>query len=156
MERLWRGERDGRHGGQRAADRRRRGRAGGYANEGDQHVTETEIRAYLERGALKHPNSAVTGLALLVDGEDVDIRYELAPVRSIASVASRGISWERWIAGTMRKPPRNPTASSTAFVVTTAHRVRERLLTLHCKIFRALPGCDREAAARFVYCIHAI
>ena len=52
----------------------------GYANEGDQHVTETEIRAYLERGALKHPNSAVTGLALLVDGEDVDIRYELAPV----------------------------------------------------------------------------
>ena len=40
----------------------------GYANEGDQHVTETEIRAYLERGALK------------VDGEDVDIRYELAPV----------------------------------------------------------------------------
>ena len=39
----------------------------GYANEGDQHVTETE-------------NSAVTGLALLVDGEDVDIRYELAPV----------------------------------------------------------------------------
>ena len=52
----------------------------GYANEGDQHVTETEIRAYHERGALKHPNSAVTGLALLVDGEDVDIRYELAPV----------------------------------------------------------------------------
>ena len=92
----------------------------GYANEGDQHVTETEIRAYLERGALKHPNSAVTGLALLVDGEDVDIRYERR-CRSIASVASRGISWERWIAGTMRKPPRNPTASSTAFVVTTAH-----------------------------------
>lgn len=93
----------------------------GYANEGDQHVTETEIRAYIERGALKHPNSAVTGLALLVDGEDVDIRYDLARCRSIASVASRGISWERWIAGTMRKPPRNPTASSTAFVVTTAH-----------------------------------
>ena len=52
----------------------------GYANEGDQHVPETESRAYLERGALKHPNSAVTGLALLVDGEDVDIRYDLAPV----------------------------------------------------------------------------
>ena len=51
-----------------------------YANAGDQHGTETELRAYLERGALKHPNSAVTGLALLVDGEDVDIRYELAPV----------------------------------------------------------------------------
>ena len=93
----------------------------GYANEGDQHVTETEIRAYLERGALKHPNSAVTGLALLVDGEDVDIRYELAPVPFDRIRRITGISWERWIAGTMRKPPRNPTASSTAFVVTTAH-----------------------------------
>lgn len=52
----------------------------GYTNENDQHVTEAEIRAYLERGALQHPNTAVTGLALLVDGEDVGIRYELAPV----------------------------------------------------------------------------
>lgn len=52
----------------------------GYTNESDQQVTEAEIRAYLERGALQHPNSAVTGLALLVDGEDVGIRYELAPV----------------------------------------------------------------------------
>ena len=52
----------------------------GYTHEDDPHVTEEEIRAYLERGALKHPNSAVTGLALLVDGEDVGIRYELAAV----------------------------------------------------------------------------
>lgn len=52
----------------------------GYANESDMRVTEEEIRAYLDRGALQHPNSAVTGLSLLVDGEDVDIRYELAPV----------------------------------------------------------------------------
>ena len=52
----------------------------GYASEGDQRVTEAEIRAYIERGALKHVNSAVTGLALLVDGENVDIRYDLAPV----------------------------------------------------------------------------
>ena len=89
----------------------------GYANEGDQHVTETEIRAYLERGALKHPNSAVTGLALLVDGEDVDIRYELAPVPFDRIRRITG-----YLVGTMdRKPPRNPTASSTAFVVTTAH-----------------------------------
>lgn len=51
-----------------------------YANDGDQRVTEREIRAYLERGALQHPNSAVTGLSLMVDGEDVGIRYELAPV----------------------------------------------------------------------------
>ena len=52
----------------------------GYASEGDQRVTEAEIRSYIERGALKHVNSAVTGLALLVDGENVDIRYDLAPV----------------------------------------------------------------------------
>ncbi|RDB67587.1 anaerobic ribonucleoside-triphosphate reductase [Eggerthella sinensis] len=52
----------------------------GYTNENDMHVNEDEIRAYLKRGALQHPNSAVTGLALLVDGEDVGIRYELAPV----------------------------------------------------------------------------
>ena len=52
----------------------------GYAGEGDQRVTEAEIRAYIERGALKHVNSAVTGLVLLVDGENVDIRYDLAPV----------------------------------------------------------------------------
>ena len=44
------------------------------------YVTEAEIRAYIERGALKHVNSAVTGLVLLVDGENVDIRYDLAPV----------------------------------------------------------------------------
>lgn len=52
----------------------------GYASEGDQRVTEAEIRAYIERGSLKHVNSAVTGLVLLVDGENVDIRYDLAPV----------------------------------------------------------------------------
>ena len=88
----------------------------GYASEGDQRVTEAEIRAYIERGALKHPNSAVTGLALLVDGEDVDIRYELAPVPFDRIRRITG-----YLVGTMRKPPRNPTASSTAFVVTTAH-----------------------------------
>ena len=75
----------------------------------------------LERGALKHPNSAVTGLALLVDGEDVDIRYELAPVPFDRIRRITG-----YLVGTMdrwndAKPPRNPTASSTAFVVTTAH-----------------------------------
>ena len=52
----------------------------GYVSEDDQRVTEAEIRAYLKRGALQHPNSAVTGLVLLVDGDDVGIRYELAPV----------------------------------------------------------------------------
>ena len=52
----------------------------GYTNGNDMRVSEDEVRAYLKRGALQHPNSAVTGLALLVDGEDVGIRYELAPV----------------------------------------------------------------------------
>mgnify|MGYP000096270666 CR=1 FL=1 len=93
----------------------------GYASEGDQRVTEAEIRAYIERGALKHPNSAVTGLALLVDGEDVDIRYDLAPVPFDRIRRITG-----YLVGTMdrwndAKTPRNPTASSTAFVVTTAH-----------------------------------
>ena len=54
----------------------------GYASEGDQRVTEAEIRAYIERGALKHVNSAVTGLVLLVDGENVDIRSGHGAVRS--------------------------------------------------------------------------
>lgn len=52
----------------------------GYANEGDQRVSEAEVRAYIDRGNCQHPNSSVTGLALLVDGEDVGIRYDLAPV----------------------------------------------------------------------------
>lgn len=52
----------------------------GYASEGGRRVTEAEIRAYIERGSLKHANSAVTGLTLLVDGENVNIRYDLAPV----------------------------------------------------------------------------
>ena len=51
-----------------------------YANEGDARVSEQEIRAYIDRGNAQHPNSTVTGLALEVDGEDVGIRYELAPV----------------------------------------------------------------------------
>ena len=51
-----------------------------YARESDAPVSENEVRAYIERGNLQHPNSIVTGLALQVDGEDVGIRYELAPV----------------------------------------------------------------------------
>lgn len=52
----------------------------GYSNEGDLRVSEQEVRAYIARGNEQHPNSSVTGLELLVDGDDVDIRYELAPV----------------------------------------------------------------------------
>lgn len=51
-----------------------------YANEDDAPVGDNEIRAYIERGNLHHPNSMVTGLTLEVDGDDVGIGYELAPV----------------------------------------------------------------------------
>lgn len=51
-----------------------------YANEDDAPVSDNEIRAYIERGNLHHPNSHVTGLTLEVDGEDVGIGYELAAV----------------------------------------------------------------------------
>lgn len=51
-----------------------------YANRSDAPVADAEVRAYIERGNLQHPNSVVTGLTLEVDGDDVGIRYELAPV----------------------------------------------------------------------------
>lgn len=51
-----------------------------YANANDARVSEREIRAYIDRGNTQHPNSLVTGLSLDVDGQDVGIRYELAPV----------------------------------------------------------------------------
>lgn len=50
-----------------------------YAHADDAAVTQQEIRTYIERGNLQHPNSVVTGLLLEVDGEDVGIHYELAP-----------------------------------------------------------------------------
>ncbi len=42
-------------------------------------VTDEEIRAYIQRGNLQHVNTTVDGLDLVVDGEDVDITYSLAP-----------------------------------------------------------------------------
>ena len=51
-----------------------------YAHPDDAPVGDAEVRAYVERGSSQHPNSTVTGLALEVDGDDVGIRYELAPV----------------------------------------------------------------------------
>lgn len=50
-----------------------------YAHADDAPVSDIEIRAYLDRGNAQHPNSAVTGLVLEVEGDDVAIRYELAP-----------------------------------------------------------------------------
>lgn len=51
-----------------------------YLNESDAPVGDGEIRSYIARGNERHPNSAVTALALDIDGSDVEIRYELAPV----------------------------------------------------------------------------
>ena len=43
-------------------------------------VTDEEIRAYIRRGNLQNMNTVVDGLNLVVDGEDVEITYDLAPV----------------------------------------------------------------------------
>ena len=43
-------------------------------------VTDEEIRAYIRRGNLQNMNTVVDGLTLVVDGEDVEITYSLAPV----------------------------------------------------------------------------
>ena len=51
-----------------------------YAHESDLPVSGREIRAYIERGNRMNPNSVVVGLVLDVEGEDVNITYELAPV----------------------------------------------------------------------------
>ncbi len=51
----------------------------GYAHADDQRVSDQEIRAYIDRGNAQHPHSAVTGLVLDVDGQDVGIHYDLAP-----------------------------------------------------------------------------
>lgn len=51
-----------------------------YKNAQTKPVSDDEVRAYIERGNLQHPNSVVTGLILEADGENVGIHYELAPV----------------------------------------------------------------------------
>ena len=51
-----------------------------YLRETNLPVTEQEIRAYIERGNLQNVNTVVAGLRLDVDGEDVEITYDLAPV----------------------------------------------------------------------------
>lgn len=51
-----------------------------YAHADDAPVTDREIRAYIQRGNQQNPNTIVEGLDLAVDGEDIDIRYQLAPI----------------------------------------------------------------------------
>ena len=43
-------------------------------------VSDDEIRAYIRRGNLQNMNTTVDGLNLVVDGEDIEITYDLAPV----------------------------------------------------------------------------
>lgn len=51
-----------------------------YKNENDAPVSDEEIRAYIQRGNRKNPYTIVHGLDLVVDGEDIEISYDLAPV----------------------------------------------------------------------------
>ena len=51
-----------------------------YLRETNLLVSEREIRAYIERGNLQNVNTVVAGLRLDVDGDDVEITYDLAPV----------------------------------------------------------------------------
>jgi len=51
-----------------------------YAHTDDAPVTDREIRAYILRGNQQNPNTIVEGLDLAVDGEDIDIHYQLAPI----------------------------------------------------------------------------
>ena len=43
-------------------------------------ISDKEIRAYIQRGNLKNPYTVVKGLDLVLDGEDVEISYDLAPI----------------------------------------------------------------------------
>jgi len=51
-----------------------------YVDSTSAPVSDGEIRAYIERGNLAHVNTIVEGLSLVVDGEDVEITYDLAPM----------------------------------------------------------------------------
>lgn len=51
-----------------------------YKNENDTPVSDEEIRAYIQRGNMKNPDTIVHGLDLVVDGQDIEISYDLAPV----------------------------------------------------------------------------
>ena len=51
-----------------------------YARVDDLRVSDDEIRAYLARGSQQYRNTAIVGLDLAVDGEDVGITYDLKPL----------------------------------------------------------------------------
>ena len=51
-----------------------------YAQPTDIALTDEEIRAYINRGNCQHPGCTVRGLELTIDGENVDIAYDLSPM----------------------------------------------------------------------------
>ncbi|NHM16903.1 hypothetical protein GMI69_09635 [Eggerthellaceae bacterium zg-887] len=51
-----------------------------YRAENGIPVSDQEIRAYIDRGNCHHPGCTVRGLDLTVDGDDIDIRYDLSPM----------------------------------------------------------------------------
>lgn len=50
-----------------------------YAQPTDVPMSEQEIKAYIDRGNCHHPGCTVRGLNLTVDGDDIDITYDLSP-----------------------------------------------------------------------------
>ena len=51
-----------------------------YVSWNSQPVSDDEIRAYISRGNTEHINTTVAGLDLVIDGADVEITYDLAPL----------------------------------------------------------------------------
>jgi len=51
-----------------------------YVQWDNQPVSDDEIRAYISRGNIEHINTTVAGLDLVVDGEEIEITYDLAPL----------------------------------------------------------------------------
>ena len=52
-----------------------------YAQASDTPVSDDESKAYIKRAYDKYPHGQLESLTLDVDGEDVGIRYGLAPVK---------------------------------------------------------------------------
>ena len=50
-----------------------------YAQPTEVPISEQEIKAYIDRGNCHHPGCTVRGLSLTVDGDDIDITYDLSP-----------------------------------------------------------------------------
>ena len=51
-----------------------------YANETERKLSDSELAAYVDRAYAKYTKDALLGLYLTIDGDDVAINYNLAPV----------------------------------------------------------------------------